>query len=174
MIKRDLDATREVALPAGLELRPVATSDMRQIFDAEAEAFKDHWGQREWSDQIFAERMADPDLDTSLWRVAWDGDEVAGVVSTFVFDEENAILGLSRGWLAHVSTRRPWRRRGLAAALILSACAGLRERGIAEAALGVDSANPTGALGLYEGLGFVVARRATTYRRALRGQAGGR
>jgi len=169
MIKRDLDATSEVDLPAGLQLRPVLTSHMRQIYDAEAEAFKDHWGQREWGDEIFAERMADPDLDTGLWRVAWDGDEVAGVVSTFIFKEENAILGLSRGWLEHVSVRRPWRRRGLAGALILSACVGLHERGIAEAALGVDSANMTGALGLYEGLGFAVARRATTYRRALRG-----
>ncbi len=168
MLKRDLATTREVALPTGLDLRPVVAADMRRIFDAEAEAFRDHWGRREWSDAIFAERMADPDLDVGLWRVAWDGDEVAGVVSTFVFTDENATLGLSRGWLDHVSVRRPWRRRGLASALILSACVGLRERGIAEAALGVDSANPTGALGLYENLGFVVARRATSYRRALR------
>jgi mycothiol synthase len=169
MLKRDLATTGEMALPAGLELRPVVDRDMRRIFDAEAEAFQDHWGHREWTDQIFAERLADPDLDTSLWRVAWDGDEVAGVVTTFVFAEENATLGLSRAWLEHVSVRRPWRRRGLAAALILSACVGLHERGIAEAALGVDSANLTGALGLYENLGFVVARRATSYRRALRG-----
>ena len=144
MLKRDLATTHEVALPAGLELRPVVEADMRRIFDAEAEAFKDHWGQRVWSDQIFAELVADPDLDIDLWRVAWDGDEVAGVVTTFVFAEENATLGLSRAWLEHVSVRRPWRRRGLAAALILSACAGLRERGIAEAALGVDSDNLTG------------------------------
>jgi ribosomal protein S18 acetylase RimI-like enzyme len=167
MLKRDVDSTAEDALPAGLELRPVIDGDMRRIFDAEAEAFRDHWGHREWSDEIFAELVSDPDLDTSLWRVAWDGDEVAGVVTTFVFAEENATLGLSRAWLAHVSVRRPWRRRGLASALILSACVGLRERGIAEAALGVDSANLTGALGLYENLGFAVARRATTYRRAL-------
>lgn len=168
MIKRDLASTQEAALPAGLELRPVFRADLRRIFDAEAEAFLDHWGHRDWTDEIFAELVSHPDLDLALWRVAWDGDEVAGVVSTFVFEKENATLGLSRGWLDHVSVRRPWRRRGLAAALILSACAGLRERGIAEAALGVDSANPTGAIGLYEGLGFEAVRRATTYRRLLR------
>ncbi len=38
-----------------------------------------------------------------------------------------------------------------------------------EAMLGVDSQNPTGALGLYEGLGFVVHSRGTTYRRPLDG-----
>ena len=33
--------------------------------------------------------------------------------------------------------------------------------------LGVDSENPNGALGLYEGLGFVEASRASAYRRDL-------
>ncbi|HEX7473207.1 MAG TPA: GNAT family N-acetyltransferase [Candidatus Limnocylindrales bacterium] len=168
MLKTDLDTAAEVTLPEGLELRPVVMSDMRRIFDAEAEAFQDHWGRRDWSDEVFAEHLADPDLDPTLWRVAWDGDEVAGVVSTFIIADENAALGVQRGWLAHVSVRRPWRRRGLAAALIVSACVGLRERGMHEAALGVDAENLTGALGLYERLGFVVRRRATSWRRPLR------
>jgi mycothiol synthase len=168
MLKKDLGRAVEVDLPAGLELRPVVQADMRRIFDAEAEAFQDHWGRRDWSDEIFAEHMADPDLDPTLWRVAWDGDEVAGVVSAFIISDENATLGLQRGWLDHVAVRRPWRRRGVAAALILSACVGLHERGMTEAALGVDSASLTGALGLYERLGFAVHRRASTWRRALR------
>ncbi len=33
--------------------------------------------------------------------------------------------------------------------------------------LGVDSENPNGALGLYEGLGFAVYSRAAAYRRPL-------
>ena len=168
MLKRDLEATVEPPLPAGLEVRPVVAADMRRIWSAEEEAFQDHWGRRDWSDALFRELLADPDLDTTLWRVAWDGDEIAGVVTTFIIADENAALGLRRGWLDHISVRRPWRRRGLASALILSACIGLRERGMTEAALGVDSANPTGALGLYERLGFVVHRRATTWRRTLR------
>ena len=32
-----------------------------------------------------------------------------------------------------------------------------------DAALGVDADNPTGALGLYEGLGFEVEQRSTAY-----------
>jgi len=164
MLRGDLGSIHEVVMPAGLELRSVVKADMRRIFDAEAEAFRDHWGRRDWSDQIFAELQADPDLDLDLWRVAWDGDEVAGVVTNFII----AALGLARGWLDHVSVRRPWRRRGLASALILSACIALRERGMTEAALGVDAESPTGALGLYERLGFVQNHRATIWRRTLR------
>jgi len=62
--------------------------------------------------------------------------------------------------------RRPWRRRGLASALIVSALAGLRDAGMTEAMLGVDTENPSGALHLYESLGFGVREHATTYRKA--------
>ena len=168
MVKADLQGVDEPSLPNGLELRPVVMADLRQIYAAEAEAFQDHWGRREWTDDTFARMLTEPDLDIDLWRVAWDGDEVAGVVTTWIIASENEALGLRRGWLEHVSVRRPWRRRGLAAALILAACIALRERGMTEAALGVDSANLTGALGLYERLGFGTIRRATTWRRVLR------
>ena len=167
MIRRDLDEVVEPQLPAGLELSPVVAADLRKIYDAEAEAFRDHWGQRDWSDENFARMVDEPDLDLGLWRVAWDGDEIAGVVAAWIIAEENAALGLQRGWLEQISVRRPWRRRGLAAALILSACAGLRERGMTEVALGVDSTSLTGAFELYERLGFQILRRITTWRRAL-------
>ena len=67
---------------------------------------------------------------------------------------------MRRGWLQSVFTRRPWRRRGLATALIARSLVVLRERGQTSAALGVDADNPSGALGLYEGLGFAVDQRA--------------
>jgi len=38
-----------------------------------------------------------------------------------------------------------------------------------DAMLGVDADNPTGALGLYEGLGFEVDQRSQVYRRPLVG-----
>jgi ribosomal protein S18 acetylase RimI-like enzyme len=72
-----------------------------------------------------------------------------------------------RGWIARVSVRRPWRRRGIASALTAAGLRALRERGMTSAQLGVDSENPTGALGVYERLGFAVAERATTFRRPL-------
>ena len=144
-----------LALPEGLEIRPVEPADHRRIFEAEADAFKDHWGNREWTDADMARFFGDPDLDTSLWRVGWDGEEVAGVVVAVVPSRENAELGTNRAWLDRISVRRPWRRRGLARALTASALLGLRERGLDTAMLGVDTENPTGALALYEGLGFL-------------------
>jgi ribosomal protein S18 acetylase RimI-like enzyme len=149
----------DVALPDGLEFRPVRPEDHRRIFDAEAEAFRDHWGYRDWTDVDYERTFASADLDTSLWRVVWDGDEVAAVTETFIHEAENRALGTDHGWLERVSTRRPWRGRGLAKAMIASAFAALRERGMSHAALGVDADNPSGAYRLYESLGFRVENR---------------
>jgi mycothiol synthase len=152
-------------LPPGLELRPVTPDQHRAIFDADEEAFRDHWGRRQADEGDFRARFGHPDLDTTMWCVAWDGDQVAGSVMNYVFAAENAQLGIRRGWLDHVSVRRPWRGRGLAKALCAESFRVLRARGKDEAWLGVDSANPTGALPLYEALGFTVVRRWYAYGR---------
>jgi ribosomal protein S18 acetylase RimI-like enzyme len=154
-------------LPEGLELRPVTPETERAIFDADNEAFEDHWGHRAPDAGDFESRFRGPDVDTSLWRVAWAGDEVAGVVMNGIFHGENEELGVRRGWLEHVSVRRPWRGRGLAKALCAASFDALREAGMDEAWLGVDAANPTGALQLYEGLGFSVVRRWEAFARPL-------
>jgi mycothiol synthase len=154
MVRSLADPIADAPLPDGLELRPVVEADHRRIWDADSEAFRDHWGAMTRTEEDYVGWFATPEIDTSLWRVAWDGDEVAGSVMPFVFPDENERLGVSRGWLEHISVRRPWRRRGLASALIVDSLRALRERGIGEAALGVDGENVSGALRIYESLGF--------------------
>ena len=53
--------------------------------------------------------------------------------------------------------RRPWRGRGLARALLLTALEEFRRRGLPAAYLGVDTLNPTGALHLYTSVGMTQA-----------------
>jgi mycothiol synthase len=161
------EAIPDAPLPDGLEIRPVTQDQWRAIFDAENEAFRDHWGHREGTERAFQTTYAHDELDTSLWVVAWDGDQIAGVVQNWIWPEENRALGVERGWLEHISVRRPWRRRGLARAITAESLRRFRDRGLEDAMLGVDSENPNGALGLYEGLGFALRSRAAAYRRPL-------
>jgi mycothiol synthase len=173
LMVRDLaEPIPDAALPEGLEIRPVIEADHRRIWDADAEAFRDHWQAAERTDADFASWFGEPDLDTSLWRVAWDGDEVAGSVMTFIWPSENEALGHRRGWLEHITTRRPWRPRGLASALMASALRGLRDAGMTEAVLGVDAENPTGALRVYEAMGFRRARTGVSYRKSFTAGSG--
>jgi len=163
----DLDHVPDVPLPDGLETRPVQPDQHRTIYDAENEAFRDHWGHHEHGEEGFRQTFGQAETNTDLWVVAWDGDQVAGVVETWIWPDENRRLGVRRGWLERISVRRPWRRRGLGRALTAAGLRKLRAVGMDEAMLGVDAENPTGALGLYESLGFAVARRSAAYRRPL-------
>ena len=166
LMVRDLaDPIPERPLPDGLALRRVVEADHRRIWDADTEAFRDLWNPAVRTESDFVAWFADPDLDTSLWRVAWDGDDVAGSVMTFIWPTENEVLGMHRGWLEHIGVRRPWRRKGVASALMASALLGLREAGMTEAALGVDAENASGALRLYKALGFHRTRTGVLYRK---------
>jgi len=167
MIRSLEDSIPEVPLPEGLDIRPVTMDSIKQIWLADVEAFKDHWGGFDSSDEALQRWIERPSFDPTLWVIAYDGDEVAAGVVNAIHAEENATLGVDRGWLHSVFTRRPWRRRGLARALIARSLVLLKERGLDQGILGVDAANPTGALGLYEGIGFVVAERSTAWRKPL-------
>jgi GNAT superfamily N-acetyltransferase len=156
---------RDAPLGAGLEVRPVRPEQHRAIYDADEEAFRDHWDHAEPVEGDFERFFNDPNIDTSMWQVAWDGDEVAGLVINSIIPVENEETGELVGWLDSVATRRPWRGRGVASALIARSLAVLRERGMEIASLGVDVENPTGALGLYESFGFRPTRRWAFYRK---------
>jgi ribosomal protein S18 acetylase RimI-like enzyme len=167
LMTRDLTTPIErLTLPEGLEIRPVEQRHHRQIWDADAEAFRDHWNSAERTEADFEGWFAEPEINTALWRVAWAGDEVAGAVMPSIWPAENEALGVRRGWLDHVSTRRPWRRQGVASALIVDALLGLRAAGMTEAFLGADAENVSGAVRVYERLGFSRARTTVMYRKA--------
>jgi mycothiol synthase len=167
MLRPDLDDIAELPMPDGLEIRPVVQDDYRTIFAADVEAFRDHWGAMDEGESAFQHFFSGPDFRPELWRVAWEGDQVAGVVMNRIMTTFNQESGERRGELAGVSVRRPWRGRGLARALVADSLRGLRDDGMTSAVLGVDAENPTGALGVYEANGFRVHRKGLNLRRPL-------
>jgi ribosomal protein S18 acetylase RimI-like enzyme len=70
-------------------------------------------------------------------------------------------------YVSSVSVRRPWRRRGLARALLASSLVAAREAGYTSASLGVDSNSPTGATDLYRSLGFEPEKTFIAWRKPL-------
>lgn len=167
MVRPDLENIPDLPLPAGVEVCPYHPEHLRTIWKASNEAFKDHWGYFEdpWEDY---ERMqSDPDFDPSLWRVAWEGDQVAGMVLSFINKNENEEYQRQRGYTENICVRRPWRKQGLAKALIARSLMAIKERGMKEAALGVDAQNTSGATHLYELMGYKVTKQGAIYRKAL-------
>jgi ribosomal protein S18 acetylase RimI-like enzyme len=167
MVRPSVDDLPDHPLPEGVEIRPVTEDQLRTIWEADAEAFRDHWSYVEPTETSFDRLLAFPYHDPTLWKIAWDDEGVAGQVRSFIDTAQNAEHGFSRGWTENISTARRWRRRGLAKALIVESIRELAARGMTDVALGVHTENPNGAFDLYAGLGYEVVGTWTTYRRPL-------
>lgn len=169
-MRRDLhQPIPDRSLPDGLALRRYDLALSAAVRDALNEAFRDHWSfepitENDWQ-QFFLERSS---FRPDLTFVAMDGEQVAGISFNTISPEENAREGIEQGWIAELAVRRPWRKRGVASALLCESMRAFKAEGLDCATLGVDTENPTGALGLYEGLGFAAVKRFIVFDKPVR------
>ena len=160
----------EPIFPAGITLRTFnVETDAEAVYRADTEAFRDHFGfiepPFEEGFKRFRHFMIDyEDFDPSLWFLAMDGDEIAGVnlCRPRSFDDPAV------GWVGSLGVRRPWRKRGIGLALLRHSFNEFYRRGQRKVGLGVDAQNLTGALRLYEGAGMHIDRAFDNYEKELR------
>lgn len=163
-MKRPIDLPLgEHPLPPGLEIRPVEPAHYRKIWDANWEAFKDHWGYTPPTEEMYQVSLTDRYFQPHLWKVAWEGDQVCGMVHNFLDEEENRMYDRQRGYTEEISVCRPWRGKGLAKALIAESIRMFREMGMDHTWLSVDSQNTSGAHRLYEALGYAIVEEEASY-----------
>lgn len=165
LVRPHLDHIPELTLPDGVEVRPVTSEQMRPIWDAHLEAFRGEWDFEEPTPEMVDAELAEPYVDHTLWKVAWAGDEIVGQVKSYVNPVENETRGYLRGYTEYISTHHDWRNRGVAGALLAMSLRELRDRGMTEAALGVDTNNAGGAFQLYTKLGFELQTYSAIYAR---------
>ncbi len=151
-------------LPEGFRLTAYRPELERPLLEAFNESFSDHWAAEpatpeDW--QLFF--LGRSDFRPDLTLVALQGDEIAGFCVNYVNPEENERLGIQQGWIGQLGVRRPWRRRGLASALLCESMQAFQAQALDHAGLTVDAKNLTGALGMYERLGFFVFKRIAVF-----------
>ncbi|OGO17832.1 MAG: hypothetical protein A2Z14_15930 [Chloroflexi bacterium RBG_16_48_8] len=165
---RDLtQAFPKAPMPDELEVRPASPDHYRKIWDAMGEAFRDHWGHRDRREEEYQGWTNNRWFQPKLWKVAWERDQVVGTVLSFIDEIENATFDRKRGYTEDICVRRPWRRRGLARSLLVQSMQELHRLGMREAALGVDTQNPNGALRLYLSVGYHREHCFIVYRKPL-------
>jgi len=160
------DPLPEAQLPAHLEVRPSIKEHFRPVWNALQDAFSESWGFVAGTEETYNRWIKDPDFNPNLWKVAWDGNEVAGMVLNFT-TADDASAGLKRGWTDPICVRKPWRRLGVARSLLVQSIQMFRELGYKETALGVDTQNPNQALRLYESVGYKMTRKTTVLQKPL-------
>ncbi|WKU43126.1 GNAT family N-acetyltransferase [Streptomyces sp. VNUA116] len=155
--------------PAGLRLAPFAPALDEATRSAHNDAFRDHWNHTE--------------TDTTDWNTWYTGhhafraslsallltadDHVAAYLLSDEYVADSVATGLRTFTIGHLGTRPAHRGRGAARALLAHTLAEAGRQGYDKAELVVDAANPTGALKLYERMGFATQRGFVTYARPL-------
>lgn len=135
-------------------------------------AFNGHFGSterdpEEWRGYFTGSRAFRPEL--SLLAVANDSDaEVAGYLLAYVFEADVAASGRREVYVGQIDTLPDYRGSGVGSALMATALAQWSAAGHHESYLGVDTANGTGALGLYERAGYRVHKRSASWGRTVR------
>jgi GNAT superfamily N-acetyltransferase len=167
MIRLDLENVPDLPFPEGIEVRPAKPEHYRAIIGVWNEACRDMRAQIPISDEDFKWFQESPIFDPSIWQIAWHEDEVIGTVLNFVDERENKEYKRKRGHVELISVKRPWRGKGIAKAMIARSLKILKDRGMTQAALGVDAENPSGALHLYEKMGFQIEKRMVFYRKPM-------
>ncbi len=162
MMTRSLDdPIPEHPLPAGLEFRPMTPEDARMVWDAGEVAMRDHVGHAVVTENDFEQFIGGPRFAPSMWKVAFDGETIAGQVLNYIDPDDE----VERGWTEDISVQRRWRGRGVAKAAIAESMRMFKAMGMTEVVLGVHTTNPTGARQLYEGLGYTVVQTGYEFRK---------
>lgn len=165
MVRSLVNDILDVPVPEGITVRPVTPEHCWTVWRAVDEALQDMWGGSDLHDGILKEWMEKPTFNPGLWVGAWDTttNEVAGAVLTTIDEEENQEYNRKRVHMGPIGVRRPYRRKGLASALIAQSLKVLKDFGMGEVVLSTDSENPTGALRLYEKMGFSTEKQFAVY-----------
>jgi len=173
-MQRDLSQPiPDKSLPDDLQLVTISPELQEGARAAFNDSFRDHFNffpvdAEIWERFFIGKPSFRPDLSTLALRVAGeDAGKVVGFCLCAVDAERNAQSGENEGIMDEIGVIRGWRKRGIATALIVESMRRMRAAGVAFAALGVDTDSPTGALGLYENLGFTAVRRSISLRKEL-------
>lgn len=130
-------------------------------------AFRDHWGSQPVNEQEWTRNDVQSSTRTDLSFVVKgpgsnDTDEVLAYVICAVSQAEWKARGRSFGYIEVIGVHPRVRGLGIASSLLVHAMKALRSEGLDSVVLHADAESYTGAVKIYERLGFKTVRRSVT------------
>ncbi|MBN1657123.1 MAG: GNAT family N-acetyltransferase [Anaerolineae bacterium] len=174
MARRIDDGLPRVDVPGGFRLRTFDPArDTETVWRVDNEAFKDHWGYTGFPFEEYTHWIEQPTFRPELWLVAEEEatGQAAGICLNKIDPEWIASTGRQEGYVNTLAVLRDYRKMGLGTALLAQSLHMLRDAGMEWAHLGADANNLTGAVRIYERLGFCVRKTSMAYRKTMRNGA---
>lgn len=155
------DAIPGTAIPDGMRVELWSEQNDEEFRMIRNESFKDHWGLTplpvdSWKNKITNQTFK-PEVSFLLRDVT--NGAPAGMLVTKYWEADTVASGIRTARFMLIGTLRNYRKRGVATALIGHALRAAADQNYGRASVQVDSANPTGAFGVYEKAGFTSRRR---------------
>jgi mycothiol synthase len=158
-----------VALPEGIRVTPYRPELASAMLAVRNDSFRDHWASQPVTEEqwgaFLGTKIFRHDLSFAALGAGADGnDKVVGFLVATVNHDNWERQGFSGSYIDLLGVRRAWRGKRIGNALLAAHLQAARAAGYERATLTVDSANPTGAVGLYTGLGFYPTNREMAFR----------
>ena len=164
-MSRRLGEPVETRAPEGVRVVGWDVGRSREVHRVVDVAFRDHWGHVDRT-----EEMWDEDVTAHAFRPEWSVlavDEVTGAVVgaalNCAYEQDWLARGFTEGYTDELAVAASHRGRGIAGALLRASMRRFAASGMDAAGLSVDAANPSGALRLYEALGYEQTARTCVH-----------
>jgi mycothiol synthase len=157
----------EPRLPDGITIRPFRWGEEdRAVYEAFEEAQADEWGHERLTFDKWRYYFIDveEDFDPAAWFLAVEGESIVG----YALCRWDRAGEPDRSTVRYLAVRKPWRKRGIALALLHAAFGGMYRHGKRGAGLGVDATSYTGADRLYVRAGMKRAFETRQYGKVIR------
>ncbi|OXM49529.1 GNAT family N-acetyltransferase [Amycolatopsis alba] len=148
------------AIPEGFSVEPWSERNDEDFRSVRNEAYRDYWGAVPMPADLWRNKITNqtfrPEVSFLLREAA--GAPV-GMLVTMFWEADTEATGVRDAHFMLIGTLREYRRRGVASALMRQALRTAAEQGYDRASLNVDSADPSGAFGVFEKAGFAPTMR---------------
>lgn len=166
----DLPAVVEPAAP--LRIVPYTADRDDEVRRAHNVAFRSHYGSSErdpqaWAQWFTGSRNFRSELSFLVLAGPEDDAPVAAYLLGYFYEADEAVTGRREVWIGQLGTMPDHRGRGAGSALLRHGLTAYSDLGYHQVGLDVDSANGSGALGLYERVGFAVTKSWTSWERRI-------
>lgn len=158
------------AMPEGYRLQTFdPAQDVERVWRLDNLAFQDHWGFTGFPLEAFQHWLEKPHFRPDLWLLAVEEatGQVAGISLNQIDPGWIARTGRQEGYVNTLAVLREHRKHGLGTALLVHSLHVLRQAGMDAAHLHADAENLTGAVRIYERVGFKVRKTNVAYRKPM-------